>query len=110
MEEDFAGNIEILKKERGGFREDVYMSYKVDDVPVKGKKGSTKVEEYEEYTARPDQDGKMKDIEQGVPDEVVQEGTVFEDTLSEFGEADGGRIGFRVGGSGKKFKHCHGRF
>ena len=97
MEEDFAGNIEIIKKERGGFREDVYMSYKVDDVPVKGKKGSTKVEEYEEFTARPDQEGKMKNVEQGVPDEVVQEGTIFEDTLSEFGKADGGRIGFSAG-------------
>ena len=39
----------------------------------------------------------MKDIEQGVPDEVVQEGTVFEDTLSEFGKADGGSIGFGKG-------------
>ena len=102
MEEDFAGNIEIMKK-GDDVAEDVFMSYKVDEVPLKGKKGSSKVEEYEEYTARPDAEGKMKDIEQGVPDEVVQEGTVFEDTLSEFGKADGGRIGFRVGGSGKKF-------
>ena len=99
MTEDIStGNIEILKKERGGFREDVYMSYKVDDVPIKGKKGSTKVEEYEEYTARPDQDGKMRDVQPGVPDEVVQEGSVFEDTMSEFGKAEGGRIGFSAGG------------
>ena len=49
------------------------MSYKVDDVPVKGKKGSTKVEEYEEYTATPDAEGKMKNIEQGVPDEIIRE-------------------------------------
>ena len=35
--------------------EEVYMSYRVDDVPVKGKKGSTKVEEYDEYTVRPDE-------------------------------------------------------
>ena len=97
MEEDFAGNIEIIKK-GDDVAEDVFMSYKVDDVPLKGKKGSTKVEEYEEYTARPDAEGKMKDVEQGVPDEVVQEGTVFEDTLSEFGKADGGRIGFSAGG------------
>jgi len=97
MEEDFAGNIEIIKK-GDDVAEDVFMSYKVDEVPVKGKKGSTKVEEYEEFTARPDRDGKMKDIEPGVPDEVVQEGTVFEDTLSEFGKADGGRIGFSAGG------------
>ena len=72
MEEDFAGNIEIIKK-GDDVAEDVFMSYKVDDVPVKGKKGSTKVEDYEEYTARPDREGKMKDIEQGVPDEVVME-------------------------------------
>jgi len=91
MEEDFAGNIEIVKK--GGddvFPEDVYMSYKVDEVPLKGKKGSAKVEDYEEFTARPDRDGKMKDVEQGVPDEVVQEGTMFEDNITDFGKASGG--------------------
>ena len=65
------------------------MSYKVDDVPVK-KGGSSKVEEYEEFTARPDAEGKMKDIEQGVPDEVVQEGTMFKDNFTDFGKADGG--------------------
>ena len=100
MEEDFAGNIEIIKK-GDNVAEDVYMSYKVDDVPLRGKKGSKKVEEYEEYTARPDAEGKMKDIEQGVPDEVVNEGTVFEDNMTEFGmtkKADGGRIGFSGGG------------
>jgi hypothetical protein len=75
MEEDFAGNIEIIKKGADDmYPEDVYMSYKVDEVPTKiGKKGSAKVEEYEEFTARPDGDGKMKDIEPGVPDEVVDE-------------------------------------
>lgn len=102
MEEDFAGNIEIIKK-GDNVAEDVYMSYKVDDVPLRGKKGSKKVEEYEEYTARPDAEGKMKDIEQGVPDEVVNEGSVFEDNMTEFGmtkKADGGRIGF-AGGGGK---------
>ena len=75
MEEDFAGNIEIIKRGedlQGNKLEDVYMSYKVDDVPVKGK-GSTKVEEYEEFTARPDMEGKMKDVEPGVPDEVIEE-------------------------------------
>jgi hypothetical protein len=72
MEEDFAGNIEIIKK-GDNVAEDVYISYKVDDVPLRGKKGSKRVEEYEEYTARPDAEGKMKDIEQGVPDEVIDE-------------------------------------
>ena len=91
MEEDFAGNIEIMKKGRDDmFPEDVYMSYKVDEVPLKGKKGSTKVEEYEEFTARPDMEGKMKDVEEGVPDEVVEEGTMFEDNITDFGKASGG--------------------
>ncbi len=39
----------------------------------------------------------MKDIEQGGPNEVVQEGTMFEDNMTEFGRADGGRIGFSKG-------------
>ena len=98
LEEDFAGNIEIMKKQSltdNPYPEDVYMSLKVDDVSLKGKKGSKKVQEYEEYTARPDGDGKMKDVDDGVPDEVVQEGTMFEDTLTEFGKtkkAEGGLI------------------
>jgi len=91
MEEDFAGNIEIIKKgeDLGGNKlEDVYMSYKVDEVPVKGKKGSAKVEEYEEFTARPDAEGKMKDVEPGVPDEVIEEaGDIDAMTLK---KADGG--------------------
>jgi hypothetical protein len=71
MEEDFAGNIEIIKK-GDDVAEDVFMSYKVDEVPLK-KGGSRKVEEYEEYTARPDMEGKMKDVEPGVPNSVVEE-------------------------------------
>ena len=108
MEEDFAGNIEIIKK-GDDVAEDVFMSYKVDDVPVKGKKGSTKVEEYEEYTAKPDAEGKMKDIEQGVPDSVVMEveagsGNVpesFYTGINAIKKADGGRIGFSVGSLAK---------
>ena len=105
MQEDFAGNIEIIKKGEdlaGNKLEDVYMKYTVDEVPTKiGKKKSAKVEEYEEFTARPDMEGKMKDVEQGVPNEVVEEaGDIDAMTLK---KADGGRIGFRVGGSGKKF-------
>jgi hypothetical protein len=102
MEEDFAGNITIMKKGADDmYPEDVYMSYKVDEVPVKGKKGSSKVEEYEEFTATPDGDGKMKNIEQGVPDEIIEE--AGDTTAMTLKKADGGRIGFRVGGSGKKF-------
>ena len=86
MEEDFAGNIEITRKgdmDVPGY-EEVYMSYRVDEVPIKGEKGSRKVEEYEEYTARPDEDGKMKDVEDGVPDDVIEEGTLFEDNMTDF--------------------------
>jgi len=66
--------------------EEVYMSYRVDEVPIKGASGSRKVEEYEEFTARPDEDGKMKDVEDGVPDDVIEEGTMFEDNIAEFGK------------------------
>ena len=102
LEEDFAGNIEIKKTNYGMFgdevapTEEVYMSYRVDDVPLKGKKGSTKVEEYDEYTARPDEDGKMKDVEDGVPNDVLDDaGDPDSMTLK---KADGGRIGFSAGG------------
>ena len=99
MEEDFAGNITIIKKNMDDpYPEEVIMSYKVDDVNLPSGKGMAKVDEYEEFTVRPDKDGKMKDIEGGVPDEVVQEGTMFEDTMTEFGKAEGGRINFNVGG------------
>jgi len=103
MEEDFAGNIEIIKK-NNDIAEDVYMSYKVDEVPTKiGKKKSAKVEEYEEFTATPDGDGKMKNIEQGVPDEVVNEGSVFDDDYVKFStkeieKASGGRVPLSGGG------------
>ena len=87
MEEDFAGNITIIKKNMDDpYPEEVIMSYKVDDVDLPSGKGMAKVDEYEEFTVRPDRDGKMKDIEGGVPDEVVQEGTMFEDTITEFGK------------------------
>jgi hypothetical protein len=94
MEEDFAGNITIIKKSTDDmYPEDVYMSYKVDDVSLPNKDGFARVDEYEEFTARPDMEGKMKDVEPGVPDEVIQEGTMFEDTMTEFGKtkkAEGG--------------------
>ena len=103
LEEDFAGNIEI-KKTSGDeyYPEDVYMSYKVDDVPTK-KGGSKKVEEYEEFTAKPDMDGKMKDVEGGVPDSVVKEGTMFEDDITDFAtkkvrtKKEGGGVAYMLG-------------
>ncbi len=119
MEEDFAGNITIIKKNLDDpYPEEVIMSYKVDDVSLPSGKGMAKVDEYEEFTLRPDGDGKMKDIEPGVPDEVVNEGSVFEDNMTEFGmtkKADGGRIGFSGGNlakflAGKKITGSSGRF
>ena len=97
MEEDFQGNIEIKKTNYGMFgdeiapTEEVYMTYQpgkgMADETTKGKKV---VDEYEEFTAKPDIDGKMKDVEGGVPDEVIEEGTMFEDNITDFGKADGG--------------------
>ena len=102
MEEDFQGNITIIKKNTDEmYPEEVYMNYKVDDVALKNKKGYAKAEEYEEFTARPDMDGKMKDVEQGVPDEVIEE--AGDTTAMTLKKAEGGRIGFRIGGSPRKF-------
>jgi len=95
MEEDFAGNITIIKKNMDDpYPEEVIMSYKVDDVSLPSGKGYAKVDEYEEFTARPDFDGKMKDVEGGVPDEVIEE--AMTETITK--KADGGRIGFSGGG------------
>ena len=105
MEEDFAGNIEIIKKNMDDmYPEEVYIKYTADDTAVPNKKGFVKSSDYEEFTARPDGDGKMKDVEQGVPDEVIEEGTMFEDNITDFGKtkkADGGRIGFSAGNLAK---------
>lgn len=85
--------------------EDVYMNYK----PGKGQadEGAPKVaDEYVEDTSyirtSGSQKGDIYDTVDGVPDDVIQEGTMFEDTMTEFGKtkkADGGRIGFDGGGS-----------
>jgi hypothetical protein len=94
MEEDFAGNITIIKKDMDNpYPEEVIMSYKVDDVSLPSGKGMAKVDEYEEFTARPDFDGKMKDVEDGVPDEVIEE--AMGETIKL--KAEGGRIGFSAG-------------
>ena len=99
MEEDFAGNITIVKSGedlQGNKLEDVYMSYKVDDVSMPDKKGFKKVEEYEEFTARPDMEGKMKDVEPGVPDEVHCKKLVMLKLVT-LKKANGGRIGYSKG-------------
>jgi hypothetical protein len=97
--------------------EDVYMNYK----PGKGQadEGAPKVaDEYVEDTSyirtSGPQKGDVYDTVDGVPDDVIQEGTMFEDNMTEFGKtkkADGGRIGFSAGslarlgitGSSRKF-------
>ena len=38
---------------------------------------------YEEFTARPDIDGKMKDVEDGVPDDVIDEGSISKEELEQ---------------------------
>ena len=86
--------------------EETYMSYK----PGKGQadetmKGKTPPDEYEEGTAllRNDKEfaGEVVDESATISDDVIKEGTVFEDTISEFGKADGGRIGYNIGGLSK---------
>jgi hypothetical protein len=97
MDVDYdTGVIEIKKTkeamipggDEAGVSEEVYMTYK----PGRGDEATrgAPADEYEEFTAKPDIDGKMKDVEEGVPDEVIEEGTVFEDNITEFGKASGG--------------------
>jgi hypothetical protein len=68
--------------DEAGVSEEVYMTYKpgMADETTKGKRV---VDEYEEFTARPDIDGKMKDVEDGVPDEVVREGSIGKEELEQ---------------------------
>jgi hypothetical protein len=68
--------------DEAGVAEEVIMTYKpgMADETTKGKRV---VDEYDEYTARPDIDGKMKDVEAGVPDEVVREGSIGKEELEQ---------------------------
>jgi len=68
--------------DEAGVAEEVIMTYKpgMADETTKGKKV---VDEYDEYTARPDIDGKMKDVEDGVPDEVVKDGSISKEELEQ---------------------------
>jgi hypothetical protein len=68
--------------DEAGVAEEVIMTYKpgMADETTKGKRV---VDEYEEFTARPDIDGKMKDVEDGVPDEVVREGSIGKEELEQ---------------------------
>ena len=102
MEKDFAGNIEITKTKTGanefgeGPIEEIYMKYTApDDALPTGKDTVVKRGDYEEFTARPDMEGKMKDVEDGVPDDIIEEVMTMDDTIIK--KAEGGRIGFSAG-------------
>ena len=84
------GSIDIKKTreamipggDEAGVAEEVYMSYRpgMADETTKGLKPA---DEYEEFTARPDREGKMKDVEGGVPDEVIDEGSTSKEELEQ---------------------------
>jgi hypothetical protein len=107
------GQIEIEKKQydifddQEGLVSEEYMSFKPGqaDETTGGKKV---VDEYDEYTARADQDGKMKDVESGVSEETVMDGSISKEELEQeiveqlskekIKKAEGGRIPFVFGG------------
>ena len=117
MTEDVTtGEIQIFKKSQsdeaidrfGGENatEEVFMRYKPSETIIgKNNKPVKTGPEYEENTSyisnnRENTGGILDDVD-GVPDDVIKEGTIFEDTLSEFGKAEGGRIGYGIGGLSK---------
>ena len=81
------GAIDIKKTEQGMFGDEIAptaeinMSYRpgMADETTGGKPP----DEYEEFTVRPDGDGKMKDVEEGVPDDVVDEGSISKEELEQ---------------------------
>jgi hypothetical protein len=113
MTEDVAtGEIVIKKRNEGSFYDqdgiisDEYIVYKPGqaDEMTKGKRPP---DEYEEYTVRPDAEGKLRDTEGGLDsiDEILEEvGDLDAMTLK---KAEGGRIGFAGGklaiNAGRKF-------
>ena len=89
--------------------EETYMSYTPgENIIGKGGKPVKTQPEYEEGRAllRNDRGNKGEIVEEieGVSDDVIIEGTQFEDNLSDFGKADGGRINHAVGGIAKLIK------
>ncbi len=107
MTEDIGtGNIVIKKRNEGSFYDqdgiisDEYIVYKPGqaDELTKGKKPPP---EYDEYTVRPDGEGKLRDSEDGLDsiDEILEE--VGDTTAMTLKKADGGRIGYVGGGLSK---------
>ena len=89
--------------------EETYMSYTPgENIIGKGGKPVKTQPEYEEGRAllRNDRGNRGEIVEEieGVSDDVIKEGTMFEDNLSDFGKADGGRIGFYEGGDYNRSK------
>ena len=83
--------------------EETYMSHTPGETIIgKGNKPIKTIDEYEEGTAllRSDRGnaGDIVDESAEISDEVIEEGTKFEDNLSDFGKADGGRIDRSGGG------------
>ena len=81
------GTIDITKNKEGMFgdeiapMEQVKMTYSpgvVDETT-----GGKVADQYDEYTVRPDDDGKMKDVEDGVPDDVIDEGSISKEELEQ---------------------------
>ncbi len=58
-----------------------YMSYSPGKVDKKGKK--IEDDSYEEYTAYADDDGKMKDVHDGVLDDTINDGTYSKEELEQ---------------------------
>jgi hypothetical protein len=107
MTEDIGtGNIVIKKRNEGSFYDqdgiisDEYIVYKPGqaDELTKGKKPPP---EYDEYTVRPDSDGKLRDSEDGLDsiDEILEE--VGDPDSMTLKKAEGGRIGYNIGGLSK---------
>ena len=121
MTEDIGtGNIVIKKRNEGSFYDqdgiisDEYIVYKPGqaDELTKGKKPPP---EYDEYTVRPDGEGKLRDSEDGLDsiDEILEE--VGDPDSMTLKKANGGRIGFSGGKlatllAGKKITSSSGRF
>ena len=103
MTEDVAtGEIVIKKRNEGSFYDqdgiisDEYIVYKPGQAD-EATKGKRPPDEYEEYTVRPDAEGKLRETEGGLDsiDEILEEvGDLDAMTLK---KAEGGRIGFNKG-------------
>jgi antitoxin component of RelBE/YafQ-DinJ toxin-antitoxin module len=112
LEEDLTTGDLVVIKQKGdpdfAYEEEVMVLRKGQaDETTKGK---TPPDEYEELTVRPDEDGKMKDVEEGIEPEGIKEileeldvggGNLDELTLQEIKKgklASGGRVGLLSGG------------